>query len=279
MIGQINLINNINNLVDTNKLPHFIIVSGCKGQGKSTIIQYISDKLGATLINIEPKIDYIRNLKELALKSSTLVLFSINNADELSNQASNSLLKIAEECPQNVYIILELNDINNTLETIRSRCQEFKMENYTKEELKRLIDLTHEPLGETEDILLDICQNKYQIDLMIKYGVKEFYKFVEKVVDNIYKVQSANAFKLEEKLDIKGDGNGYDLDLFFNTFNNICFDKAWEIVGIDSKQEEHNKYINSIIKTTEYKNKLNIKGINKLSLLDNWIIAIRKIWR
>ena len=61
----------------------------------------------------------------------------------------------------------------------------------------------------------------------MKYKPQEFYQFVEKVVDNIYKVQSANAFKLEDKLDIKGDGNGYDLDLFFQAFMQICYEKMF----------------------------------------------------
>ena len=206
---------------------------------------------------------------ELAYKCTQKMIFVIKNGDNMSINAQNSLLKVIEEPPNNCYIVLELNDINNTLETIRSRCQEFKMENYTQKEIDYMIDnitlIKGYPMTLQEKSILDnIAKNYYQIELLIKYGIEKFYQFVEKVVDNIYKVQSANAFKLEEKLDIKGDGNGYDLDLFFQTFNYICFNRAWEIVGIDNKQEEHNKYINSIIKTTQYKNKLNIKGINKM---------------
>ena len=282
MIGQINLLKQIDKLIEENKFPRFSIVTGQKGQGKSEITSYISEKMGLRGVKIifSPNIEQIRQLKDMAYGQTNPLIFCIEDGDNMSINAQNSLLKVIEEPPNAVYIILELNDINNILETIRSRCQEFKMENYTKDELIQFINQNCFALSiQDKNILLDICQNKYQIDLMMKYGVEKFYQFVEKVVDNIYKVQSANAFKLEEKLDIKCDGNGYDLDLFFETFNYICFNRAWDIVGIDNKQDEHNNYINSIIKTTEYKNKLNIKGINKQSLLDQWILEIRKIWR
>ena len=280
MIGQINLLKQIDKLIEENKFPRFSIVTGQKGQGKTTLINYIICQLKLYALEFGIGIDEIRNMIELAYKQTEPMMIIINNADNMSTNAQNSLLKLVEEPPYNCYIILELNDINNTLETIRSRCQEFKMENYTEKEIETFILNIDENIdGDSKLILKQICQNKYQISLMIEYGVQEFYQFVEKVVDNIYKVQSANAFKLEENLDIKGEGNGYDLDLFFETFNYICFNRAWDMVGIDNKQEEHNNYINSIIKTTEYKNKLNIKGINRQFLLDQWILDIRKIWR
>ena len=269
MIGQTNLLKQIDKLIEENKFPRFSIVTGQKGQGKTEVIKYISNKLNIPVIFYNISIDDIRTMIELAYKCTQKMIFVIKNGDNMSINAQNSLLKVIEEPPYNCYIVLELNDINNTLETIRSRCQEFKMENYTQKEIDYMIDnitlIKGYPMTLQEKSILDnIAKNYYQIELLIKYGIEKFYQFVEKVVDNIYKVQSANAFKLEEKLDIKGDGNGYDLDLFFQTFNYICFNRAWEIVGIDNKQEEHNKYINSIIKTTQYKNKLNIKGINKM---------------
>ena len=281
MIGQINLLKQIDKLIEENKFPRFSIVTGQKGQGKTELILQISQKLRISFINFGTGIDEIRQMIELAYKQVNPVIFVINNADNMSLNAQNSLLKLVEEPPNNCFIVLELNDINNTLETIRSRCQEFKMENYTKEELIQFINKDYFKLSvENKNILLDICQNKYQISLMIEYGVQEFYQFVEKVVDNIYKVQSANAFKLEEKLDIKGDGNGYDLDLFFNTFHQICMNRLLQIVDVDNNKEDLcTKYANSIEITAKYKNKLNIRGINRQAILDSWILSVRKIWR
>ena len=279
MIGQLNIKSQISKLISTG-FPRFLIITGVKGQGKKTLANYICRCLNYPSIIASIKIDSLREIIELAYKQTEPIIYIIPDADKMSIGAKNSLLKVIEEPPNNAYFIMTLESIENTLPTIKSRCQELKMENYTDKEINKFIELINYNLSATEKCIVeDICQNYYEIDLLNKYGVNDFYKYVEKVVDNIYKVQSANSFKLTEKLDLKNDDTKYDLKIFFETYRSICMNRLINIVDDEDNQELFKKYGNSISKTSEYINKLSITGISKQGLVDMWILDIREIWR
>jgi hypothetical protein len=57
----------------------------------------------------------------------------------------------------------------------------------------------------------------FEVKELIKYNPVEFKSYVDKVVENIDKVQSANSFKISDKLDVKDDGNGYNVKLFLES--------------------------------------------------------------
>lgn len=292
MIGQKEVLKQIDNLIEKG-FPRFIIITGQKGQGKTELANYIFHKLdeyystpepdnrgGIYMLEIGIKIDEIREMIKMAYKQTEPIIYLIQNADKMSLAAKNSLLKVIEEPPQNAYFIMELQQIENTLSTIKSRCQEIKMEQYNEDEINEMMLKINPNLTDLEKTILeDIVKNYYQIQLFNNYGIEDFYIYCEKVVRNIYKVQSANSFKLAEKLDVKNDGNGYDLYLFFETIKNIYFNIMTELIDND---DEINDFINchkSIEVTTKYQQKLNINGINKQSLIDMWILDIRKAWR
>ena len=279
MIGQDNLKNIVNDLIEKG-FPRFTIITGAKGQGKKTLANYIVTRLKYPCIISGIKIDELRTIIETSYKQAEPIIYIIPDADKMSIGAKNSLLKVIEEPPNNAYFIMTLQSIENTLPTIKSRCQELKMENYTDKEINKFIELINYNLSSVEKcIVKDICHNYYEIDLLNKYGVNDFYKYVEKVVDNIYKVQSANSFKLAEKLDLKNDDTKYDLKIFFETYRSICMNKLIYIIDDEEKVDLFKKYGNSISKTSEYINKLSITGISKQSLVDMWILDIREIWR
>lgn len=278
MIGQKQVINNINELINTNRLPHFLVITGQKGQGKTTVVKYIANKLDCQFIEIEPKVDNIRDMKDIALKISMDVVFDINNGDKMSQSAANSLLKITEECPENVYICLELQQIENTLETIKSRCQEIKMQEYTYEEKMKMLNKLKSDATLEETQVLNKLDNYYQMQKVLEYNPIEFINYADKVYNNIYKVQSANSFKIAEKIDLKDTGEGYDLELFWVMYMNIGIGELFNY-AIDNSWDETSDIIDKCISiTSKYKNKLKITGINKQSLFDCWVLDVRKEW-
>lgn len=65
----------------------------------------------------------VNELSEWAYrKSDELRLLIIENAEVLTEQAQNSLLKLIEEPPENILITLVVSNINSILTTILSRC-------------------------------------------------------------------------------------------------------------------------------------------------------------
>lgn len=278
MIGQKEVLKQIDNLIEKG-FPRFVVITGQKGQGKTELAIEISKRLKILFCNFGIKIDEIREMIEMAYKQTEPIIYLIQNADKMSIGAKNSLLKVIEEPPNNAYFIMELQQIENTLETIKSRCQEIKMENYVEDELLEMIQKINPNMDDLDRIMIaDVAQNYYQLELFNTYGVKDFYNYVKKVIDNIYRVQSANSFKLSEKLDLKDDEDGYDLNLFFETFKSISFETAQLLLDDEEQKENFRSLLKNVEITEKYKQKLNINGINKQSLVDMWILDIRKEW-
>lgn len=281
MIGQQNILQKVDNLIKGG-FPRFLIITGTKGQGKKVLANEIATRLHYPIITSGIKIDEIRDILDLAYKQTEPIIYLIPDADNMSLGAKNSLLKVIEEPPQQAYFIMTLQQIQNTLSTIKSRCIQLEMEEYTISNLNKFteqIDVNNTLSITDKTILQENCSNKYELELFIRYGVQDFYNYCEKVVDNIYKVQSANSLKITQKLDIKEDDiTKYNVKLFLNTFRNICFKRLLQLQDIEDNYY-FNCYGQIITKTSNVIQKLSINGINKQSLLDIWILDIRKIWK
>lgn len=267
MIGQKEVLKQIDNLIEKG-FPRFVVITGQKGQGKTELAKYISKKLGYPLVEFGIKIDEIREMIEMSYKQTEPIIYLIQNADKMSINAQNSLLKLVEEPPQQAFVIMELQQIENTLDTIKSRCQEIKMESYTEGDICDFLSDISDIELEDRKIISHTAQNKYQIDLLIKYKPKEFFDYVDKVYNNIYKVQSANSFKIAEKLDLKDTGEGYDLEIFWNMYMNRTYEGLLKCYIIGEHHTDLTHTLCQCINITEkYKQKLNINGINKRNVI------------
>lgn len=126
---------------------HALILSLLKGTNQENVTTYIKRQLNIkdhAVKIIKPDktsigIDKIRSIKlELSLKNATgKTLLIINNAELLTEEAQNALLKILEEPAPNLVIILYTNSNDNLLPTVRSRCYSVEI---GKPELKILKD-------------------------------------------------------------------------------------------------------------------------------------------
>lgn len=275
MIGQKNLIASIDDMLAQETLPHFIILTGSIGSGRKTLARYIGDAIG-NVAEIDVSVDAIRNMIDNSYKIVDKAVFIIPDADNMSLQAKNALLKVTEEPPNDAYFIMTLEDQYNTLQTIRSRGTVFTMENYSQDELMEFIN---EALSPTiaDDVdenwklkILKIAQTPGEIKELVKFDVDEFYKFVELVIDNIADSALANTFKIADKLSLTKDAEGYDLKLFFKAFTTICLQR---MSGVDAP-----RYATGVSITSGAMRDIGINGISKQMLVDDWILEMRKAW-
>jgi DNA polymerase III subunit delta' len=170
LFGMNVFFNDIKNLYDENKMPNKILLSGQKGQGKSTlafhIINYILSKnedfkydVNKLSINKENKsfkliqnnshpnfylIDLMHEKKNIDIAQVREMInytnkstfnnkarfILINNIENLNKNSINALLKIIEEPNYNVFFILINNNEKYILPTLKSRCLTFKI-NFT----------------------------------------------------------------------------------------------------------------------------------------------------
>lgn len=270
MIGQSKVLMNIDRIGEDN-FPRFSIICGPKHGGKKLIAKEISKLLGAQIITSDIKVDAIREIIALAYKQTEPVVYLLPDADKMSAAAKNALLKITEEPPQRAYFIMTLVDINNTLQTLKSRGTVINLDPYTPDELMAYADMQGYEVDEQEEnIIMNICSVPGEIDLIMRYDITQFYSFVETVINNIGIVNGANAFKIGSKFAYKDGDAGWDIFLFFKAIMYIC-----------RKHMTNNPdrcYKETIRVTSKYLSQLNINGVNKSSTVDMWILETRGIW-
>ena len=175
-------------LFKTNKLPNQILLSGNKGNGKSTLAYHLINFIFS--LNEEHKYDlknltFNQNNKSYKLISNyshpnfflidikedkknidinqirDMITFSnkssfnnkprfvlIDNIEHLNKNSVNALLKIIEEPTDNLFFILIHNNKKNILATLRSRCITFKINLSFDESIKITNSILKENLFE-----------------------------------------------------------------------------------------------------------------------------------
>ena len=151
IIGHKSIIDSINNRKLNDSFSHANLIVGNDGIGKSIIAKYISNQIikvrdnaeSVDIVKYYPSsssfgVDDVRNIiNEVSKKpyegdKKVLILYK---CDKLTTQAQNALLKTIEEPPKGVYLILLSDSLETILDTIKSRCQIYKLTPLTKEEI------------------------------------------------------------------------------------------------------------------------------------------------
>ncbi|MGB1077237.1 MAG: DNA polymerase III subunit delta', partial [Bdellovibrionales bacterium] len=216
LIGHTNVEQELLERIDTNKMPHALILHGPKGIGKATLAyrlaRYLfkqsedqgglfavsSDDTSKSenlfiapeevtykqvasgghpdLFTIECAIDEKKGTKKSSLDvdqirkiapfmrmtSNTLDgwrIVIVDDADTMTINAQNSLLKILEEPPKKALLILVTHRIGAMLPTIRSRCQSIAMTPLKSPECKEVIKkLNLDQSLQDEELLLDYAE-------------------------------------------------------------------------------------------------------------------------
>lgn len=277
MVGQKHLLQALDALMEKNTFPRFVILSGTEGSGKKLVANKVAHKLCDTVINIGIKVDDIREMIKSAYKLTTPCTYIIADSDNMSLAAKNALLKVTEEPPNNAYFIMTLQDVNRTLDTIKSRGTVFHMERYTPLEIEAYASSKFGYSPEIE-IYRALCENIGEAKKLHSYNVKDFYEYVNLVVDNIAAVSGANAFKIGNKINFKDDCEKYDFKLFLKAFMSVCMDRATELLKISTVESlsEMGTYLDWERITSRYLQELGINGINKSAAFDCWLLDIRE---
>ena len=143
-------------------------------------------------IYIEPeetkiKIDQIRTMQMKVAEKPIISenkVYIINDADTMTNEAQNCLLKTLEEPPEYVTIILIGKNEENFLTTIKSRCTKVNFEKISNEDLRKY--LVQNNIENISDELLEMADGSIKKSLEIIEN-KESYQSVENIMNNLDK--------------------------------------------------------------------------------------------
>ncbi len=167
IIGHKNILDNFKRRVESDEISHAHIIVGEDGIGKSNLANKFArnilgkseDKDYIDIINYRCKkssfgVDDVREIVEEINKKpfeGDKKVIIICDGNKLTVQAQNALLKTIEEPPKGVFIILLCESLELILDTIKSRCQIYKLSPLTKKEIRLYIDnINNDGISEDE---------------------------------------------------------------------------------------------------------------------------------
>lgn len=156
-IGYKDLIINFNKRCLSGTLSHAHLICGEDGIGKSVLAVNLAklilngdlDREYVDIINYRTEkasfgVDDVRNIIEEVQKKpfeGNKKVIIIREGNKLTIQAQNALLKTIEEPPTGVYIIILCESLELILDTIKSRCETYKLTPLSKEELYEYVEI------------------------------------------------------------------------------------------------------------------------------------------
>lgn len=278
MIGQNNIQDTFNKFIENRTIPRFLILTGVKGSGKYTLAKWLTRQMKAYLVEPELSVDAVREVVKNCYKCSGDTVYIFRDADRMSAAAKNALLKVTEEPPRQAYFVLTVQNVENALETLRSRGTVIPMAPYTLEQRQEYLDCILEKSyksldGRVRQLIVCAADNLGQVERYASMDVEELFDFCSLVVDKIGVVTGVNAFKIGQRIKIKEDGDGYEPDLFFQMLNYVLMRRIMEGDGYyDSRV-----YAKMLRICSKYAQELTLVGVKKDATLDMWIIEMREV--
>ena len=182
IVGQEHVTRTLANAIQSNRVAHAYIFAGVRGVGKTTTARILAKALncvkgptaepdntcdscreiaaGTSLDVLEIDaasnrgIDQIRELREMVRYAPAAARYKVvilDEAHQLTDEASNALLKTLEEPPERVIFILATTRSEDLVDTIKSRAQLFQFRSLSFKEIAGQI----EQIAKAENLKID----------------------------------------------------------------------------------------------------------------------------
>ena len=179
------------------------------------------------------KIEQIRDLQARILEkpiSSNKKVYIIDDADTMTEESQNCLLKTLEEPPEYAMIILIASNENRMLQTIKSRCVIIRFEDLTNEEISQI-------LHTNDQDIIRLCEGSVAKADTISEK-REMFAQLKNIADYLSKNSLIDVLNNSDLLYSSKD----DIMTLLDFLNIIFFEKAKENI-------KYSKAINIIEKT------------------------------
>jgi DNA polymerase-3 subunit delta' len=193
------------------------------------------------------KIDQIRDMQKNILEkpvNGSKKIYIINDADKMTKEAQNCLLKTLEEPQEFIVIILISSNENNILPTVKSRCTKIYFQNINNSDINLFIKEKNYS-NNLDETMLKLCNGSISraIDIINK---KELLEKTKQIVNSIEKADKIEFMNNDEFF----FQNKEDINLLLEYIYILLFDI------IKNKNSKINNCIQAMDFVEEAKNKL-----------------------
>lgn len=286
MIGQKRNIEKINKL---ESLPGFITITGASGSGKKTLAEFISNKFGYKFIHLDNTVNASMKVIASVGKGLDPIVFIINGLDKMRANTVGTILKVAEEYTENVFIIATITNTERVPGTMVDRAYNIDIEPYSYRDKLNFVRSNftksgkHEEFTEKEykalETAADICSNIGDIIKMISAGLIELSMVIEDIFADYFinKLSTSRLLiKMDQLLAYKNNDPGVDPILFFDAMLNYI-NRFILIKFENSKELDYTTFANIkyfLDKTQEAKNKLQFSSQLKSHVVTSWVLDV-----
>ncbi len=222
IIGQEDIVKGLKDSIKSGRVGHAYIFSGQKGLGKKTIAETFAgallcekqygdricgeclpcrmlkegsnpDFFVAGTADETINVDEIRNLQSDTIIRplySARKVYLIPDADNMTIQAQNSLLKIFEEPPAYTVIILTTSNYDALIETIRSRAVRYSFKKYSSGEIEKVMNKKFMPDPGKIDLIISYSDGILGTALKLA-GSDEFVEIRNKTIEMLFKINNS----------------------------------------------------------------------------------------
>ena len=186
------------------------------------------------------KIEQIRNLQSKIVEKpiiSSKKVYIIDDADLMSEESQNCLLKTLEEPPEYAMIILIASNESKILQTIKSRCVILRFENLTEEEVGKI-------LNTTDKDVIKLCEGSVAKAETIQQK-KEIFEQLKNIANllgknSLIEVLNNSDLLYSSKDDIMTILDFLNIIFFEKTKENLDYSKAITIIESTKKKINSN---------------------------------------
>ena len=173
--------------------------------------------------------ELVKNVLEKPIQGDKKI-YIINNSENMTREAQNSLLKTLEEPPEYVIVILITSNENLLLNTIKSRCIKIQFQNLSDEEIKQYFRMANQVI---DDSIIRIFGGSIEKALKLKDNL-DTYKNIKNIFKNIENLSGLQILNLKETIFKEKD----EIFSILDYINTIFFDKILENIKTANKYQK-----------------------------------------
>lgn len=255
--------------------PHFLIVQGPVGSGRSTLVKEECAKRHIHVEEVAGDIATIREIVENSKKMDYDMCYIID-AEVMTKEAGNALLKTCEESGPRTHIVLKSSENTLMLETLLSRAIMIRMDPYSREDILEFVGTLKKDYGLTDDdvpYLLNLFTTPGDVKTLLLTPSKgrELIDYAETFLTNIDRVVPAEASKIITRLRYKDDQTeGYPAALFMRIVMRLLDFRRPESI------EDAVRVQNLYKRTSSALLKMGNPSLNKERIIMQWILSCNK---